>query len=155
MLGSEYWGILSSFAATILVVFTLLKYLLKRAKPKILAIENCSIQISETAESIYFELTIRNDGEKPCSVVVVGLLLPNNLQANLNEFCDKYLPFEMGSYSTEKIKVYGFSGDTYGSRPLSLSKENVGKLLPAKLLVKFDTEKIIIRKIDFAITEYR
>ena len=133
-------------------MMAILSLLHKKAKPNILDAKNCSVKVSENAETIWFELLVSNVGSTGCAIVDIGLEWPSGAYAELGYEGSTPLPFNISSDQTEKVVVYGFSHKRCGCGPacrLKIGRKD--KTIPGKVTVRFNTNYNIKKRIIFNI----
>ena len=134
-------------------IATAIKSLLpKKTKPNILDAENCSVKVSEDAETVWFELLVSNVGSKGCVIVDIGLEWPSGAYAELGYEGFTPLPFNISPDQTERVIMYGFSHKGYGFGPACRLKIGLkDKTVAGKVTVRFNTNYIIKKRIIFDI----
>lgn len=154
-------GIFATGAATCFALLrgaTLIKGLLpRRAKPQLLEAKNCNIRSANIVRDVNgkdvgvitafasFELLVDNAaGSKDCSVLSIELRLPDGVMTDFT--CEPCLPTTISPGRTEHITVRGVSDK--GSRIKLQPKQHS---VEATAVVKFNTGKIIKKKISFII----
>jgi len=150
------WLFLGAFIAGAGVCFVLLKraaaikaFLSSQAKPRLLEAQECSIELSRHAKTVWFELLVYNPGSKDCSVTSVKLRWPNRRLANLGYVGSTLLPKTIPAKGTERIKMYGSCHKMLSAYRLELPpKQNYVR---ATVAIKFNTGQTIIKKITFVV----
>ncbi len=154
----KFWkGLFIGFLSTSALFITILvgiNELSKKAKPQLLKVEDCFLQV-DGLQVVEFDLLVNNAGSKDCSVIGIDLIWPDKYKADLDSIKPP-LPKTLLTGHTERIEVFG------DCRPLEKSKEyglirKRWELPPDQnnvegtIIIKFNTNDTITRKIIFPI----